>query len=71
MIIGECPYCEKQMMTPISNAPCFTKEECSHCKKQSWLKHSRFDPVRYTQEGFDEKFEFKGNRVVDKKEVQE
>ena len=45
MIIGECPYCDGPIFTPIGPAPCYSKEVCPHCKKTYWLKHSRLEPI--------------------------
>ena len=51
MIIGSCPHCDAPTMTPIAPLPlpCFSKEVCEHCKKEYWLKHSRIDPIAYTE----------------------
>lgn len=51
MIIGSCPHCDAGVMTPLANVPLpvFSKEICENCKKEYWLKHSRYDAKAYTE----------------------
>lgn len=58
MIIGECPYCAEIETTAIApQCPVFSKETCESCGKRYWLYHSRLDPMRYSIEDFEKKFE--------------
>lgn len=49
MIMGDCPHCDRFVSTHIGQAACFSKEVCPHCKKEYWLRHSRFDPEAYQE----------------------
>lgn len=55
MIMGQCPYCDSSIMTPLAPDPLprFSKEICDTCKKEYWLKHSRYDPIAYPLDDID------------------
>jgi len=55
MIFGECPYedCDGSHAIPLASdaeLPAFSKETCETCGRIFWLKHSRIDPVAYTED---------------------
>ena len=54
MIFGECPYCNEPMFNSLWNGqlPAFQRLIVSCCNKPVWLKHSRIDPVAYSEENF-------------------
>ncbi len=59
MIIGECPYCDAIMMNSIGALPLprFQKLTTECCQGTIWLRHSRIDPVAYTEDAFLQEYE--------------
>ena len=66
MIIGSCPYCDETIICNCEDIPGFCNGKCEKCGKLSWLKRSRFEPIRYTNEEFNRLFEIKGDTVVER-----
>lgn len=59
MIIGEYPCCDGDLWIylPDIQLPVFEKEICPHCGKAVWHYLSRVEPISYTEEQFNEKYE--------------
>ena len=54
MIFGNCPYCDEPMSNELADGelPQFERLISDCCNNPVWLKHSRFEPVAYTEDQF-------------------
>ena len=55
MNMGDCPYdgCSEGLHEPLPDkTPAFSNFDCEGCGQKIWYKHSRIDPVAYTEKCF-------------------
>ena len=59
MNFGDCPYCNNflGMFEVPDRTSCYSQVECESCGKLVWYRFSRIDPMSWTIEEFEEKFE--------------
>ena len=51
MIMHNCIECDDFQMIPIApKCPAYQKYTCPKCKTVQWIKHSRIEPVTYSEE---------------------
>ena len=67
MIFHNCIKCDYFEMIPLANGqlPRIQKYECPECKTIQWIKHSRIEPITYSNDSviIDEK-----NKTISLKE---